>query len=486
MAILDDFESGKAAPASIIRNYGSYYVWITPDGNETYFQNKYPRGNGWTLIETKDLLLGNSLFVSSAGKTVANGAIRESLTNHFSNLEEARDAALAGDTIYVRGDHTVGSNLAKDNVGYWFLGRPTITYNSGVAYSYMWGDGGVDMTINVKGDAIFLSPTTDRQVIDISGANTNYNIDCYQIIGAGGIVVFIQGGTDESAIKVENKIDNTVNGNNIRLGGNAKGSIICPLMTNTATVGSRSTLFLRAFTGNFKIVGDLKNDSFDGTQAPMTVAISDGGTGTINIIGDVYAEPNVDIGTFGTTAAILMDAGSYKVNLTGDVYGYYKHCFEISSVGGTNDCVLTHVGNQINIAGIGITTVRPCVLISSQDSPNLSFNGIIHSTFATSVIKTTQLRGVLRIAGSVISSLNDALKPAAVGIDLSDSANYEVILRSLDIQVKQPKATPYGISAPSNKDIKVFDVVGSNVGYNNITNLIVGTIFITDSNYLTF
>lgn len=482
MAILDDFESGKAAPASIIRNYGSYYIWIKAGGNITYIQNKYPRGRGWKVVDdiVSDVSLGNSLFVSSAGKTVANGAIRESLTNHFSNLEEARDAALAGDTIYVRGDHTVTSNLAVDNVGYWFLGRPTITYNSGVAYSYMWGDGGVDMTINVKGDAIFLSPTTDRQVIDISGANTNYNIDCYQIIGAGGIVVFIQGGTDESAIKVENKIDNTVNGNNIRLGGNAKGSIICPLMTNTATVGSRSTLFLRAFTGNFKIVGDLKNDSFDGTQAPMTVAISDGGTGTINIIGDVYAEPNVDIGTFGTTAAILIDAGSYKVNLTGDVYGYYKHCFEISSVGGTNDCVLTHVGNQIN------TDVRPCVLISSQDSPNSSFNGIIQSTFATSVIKTTQLRGILRVAGSVISSLDDIGQPAAVGIDLSDSANYEVILRSLDIQVKQPKATPYGISAPSNKDIKVFDVVGSNVGYNNITNLIVGTIFITDSNYLTF
>ena len=431
----------------------------------------------WILNQIADLsgagtdtALGNSLFVSSAGKTIANGAIRESITNHFSNLEEARDEALAGDTIYVRGDHTVGSNLAKDNVSYWFLGRPTITYNSGVPYSDMWGDGGVDMTINVKGDAIFLSPTIDRQVIEIGGANTNYNIECYQIIG-GGITVFIQGGTDESVIRVANKIENNLNIDTIRLTGPSKGSIICPLITNTSVAGVRWTLYLRSFTGDFKIIGDLKNTSFDGTAGVSTIFSDGASSGIITIEGDVYADPDVDIGGYGTIGAIFMASGLYTLNLIGNVYGFNKFCFQIIT-----SCTISHTGNMIN------TGTRACV--SATSTPSLIFKGIIQSTGADDVIVTAQTGGVLKIEGSVINAHTPGTP--TVGINLGTSASYQVILRNLDIQIKDATATPYAISASANKDIKVFHSVGSNVGYNNITNLITGSVFITDSDYLTF
>jgi len=477
---------GRAAPAHIKLPYWSTYFHI-PSG-KNYRQLNPGTSNNWVEItETPtvdpvdpiihpDVALGNSLFVSSAGKTIANGAIRESITNHFSNLEEARDRALAGDTIYVRGDHTVTSNLAKDNVSYWFLGRPTITYNSGVAFSFMWGDGGVDMTINIKGDAIFLSPIADRQVIDIAGANTNYDINCHEVIG-GGIVVFIHGGTDESVIRVENKIENTVSNESIRLNLVAKGTIICPLITNTAVAGFRYTLRVRQHTGNFKIVGDLKNDTFDGTRGLDTIFMDSSGTGTVNIIGDVYADNNIDDDSIiGERSAILISSTSYTLNLIGDVYGFNKFCFEVDA--GGNSCTINHVGNQTN------TGTRACVSVDATAIPSLTFKGIIHSTGAVDVITTAQTGGVLKIEGSLINSHTPGAP--TVGINLGTSASYQVILRNLDIQIKDATATPYAISAVANKDIKVFHSVGSNVGYNNITNLIAGTIFITDSDYLTF
>jgi len=432
----------------------------------------------WILNQMLDLLgvgtdtaLGNSLFVSSAGKTIANGAIRESITNHFSNLEEARDRALAGDTIYVRGDHTVGDNLAKDNVSYWFLGRPTITYNSGTAFSFMWGDDGADMTINVKGDAIFLSPTANRQVIDISGVNTQYNIDCYEITSAGGVLINMLGGTDESIIRVENKIHNTFVNYGIQIRTAGKGTIICPLITSTATSGIRPTVRFRGNNTNFKIIGTIKGSTFDGSEGVNTIYIDEAGTGTLTIEGDVYADPNIDINGFFAKSTIFIPNGSHTLKLKGNIFGFNKFCFEI-----TASSIIEHTGDMIN------TGTRACV--SATSTPSLIFKGIIESTGADDVIVTAQTGGILKIDGSVINSHTPGTP--TVGINLGTSASYQVILGNLDIQIKDATATPYAISAVANKDIKVFHSVGSNVGYNNITNLIAGTIFITDSDYLTF
>jgi len=109
-----------------------------------------------TQIETATALpidvtiIGNSLFVSAQGKTVADGAVRESLTNHFSLLSEAVTAAQSGDTIYVYGGtYTNTGNLYKNGVTIHCSGKPTIA-----AGTTMFSDGGVAGTFRFIGDAI--------------------------------------------------------------------------------------------------------------------------------------------------------------------------------------------------------------------------------------------------------------------------------------------------------------------------------------------
>lgn len=76
-------------------------------------------GTEWVNIDVTNM--GNTLFVSGKGKTVANGAERESISNHFSSLTEAKNAALSGDNIIIApGVYTNPGNLWKDGVTYFF------------------------------------------------------------------------------------------------------------------------------------------------------------------------------------------------------------------------------------------------------------------------------------------------------------------------------------------------------------------------------
>lgn len=69
-----------------------------------------------------DTLVGNILYVSTLGKTVAGGAERNNLTDHFSSLSDARNAAQAGDTIVVNpGVYSNPGNLFKADVDYYFM-----------------------------------------------------------------------------------------------------------------------------------------------------------------------------------------------------------------------------------------------------------------------------------------------------------------------------------------------------------------------------
>ena len=170
MSKLDNFESGKAAPARLVRDYDSIYIHQTPKGPITYRQKRYPNGSQWEpetsggggggcnpcVYALNDLnnvdanptdgyilaysdfnsswgsiesALGNTLIVSGRGIPAIFGAKRENTIFHFSSLADARNAAQAGDVIVVYPDvYSNPGNLWKDGVDYYFMPGAQVNY----------------------------------------------------------------------------------------------------------------------------------------------------------------------------------------------------------------------------------------------------------------------------------------------------------------------------------------------------------------------
>lgn len=155
------YSEGRTAPASITREAGHRYKWLV--NGKIYVQTDNGVSNLWVeegstghveylndltdvnittpingdalqylngdwinapIVAGEDTLVGNSLFVSPAGKTVAEGAERLNLTNHFSSLDEAVTAAAPN----------VVSSLSH-------FGTTGTGYTDGVTYNVTGGTG---------------------------------------------------------------------------------------------------------------------------------------------------------------------------------------------------------------------------------------------------------------------------------------------------------------------------------------------------------
>jgi len=411
--------------------------------------------------------LGNSIFVSSKGKTVAGGAVRESLTDHFSSLDEAIVAAQSGDTIFSYDDQSTSTNLVKSGVKYHFLGNSTITW---LGAGNMIDDLGVDQNIIIKGNANFRCALSGRKVILIQGTSTHYDIECNSISGLS-IVCDIRGGDLSSYINAKTSIISSPGATNwtIQIRNNGMGRIVCPYIDSFATNGIRQTVKFRDQNEDFTIIGDIYSNTFNTTYASATIDIEDiVNTNTLFIEGDIYQQVAVDDNSFWAKSTIIMVRG--KLNLKGNIFGQGKYCLEIA---GSNN-TFKQKGNMIN------NGARACIFGSSN--AEITFNGIMESSGASDVVVTNQTGGFLDLNGSIINSHTPGTP--TTGLNLGTSASYNVVLRTIDILISEAAATPFAITAASNKDIKVFHSVGSNVGYNNITNLITGTSLLTDSDYL--
>jgi len=441
MAELNFYETGKAAPSRLIRNYSAIYIHQTAKGPITYSQQKFPRGSQWTEIDSAalpvirvlndlqnvdttpnngDVLaynsftqlwisqalpaaagetsLGNSVFVSSQGKTVAAGAVRESLTNHFSSLTEAVAAAQSGDTVYAYGSHAVSGNLVKQGVKYHFSGKGVIS-GAGDLIDDL---GGAITEIYITGDASFLSLGAVKFTIKISGLNTYYHIKCYNISSTGFIAISMAGGTSDSIIDVEKDVDtyNNITGGfyvmTVYFAGTPKGTLkVGGFIDNHATLGSiGSAVYVDAISNSdFKIIGNIRSNFY----IPIsTVIIIDTSLGDTFIIeGDIYPNPIAESFFFWGEGTIFC----YRGNLTvkGDIYaGSAKAIIDIES---SNTFI--HVGNLYSDAG------QP--MIKAISSPKISLKGEQIGTGSSAVLRTKQTGGYFRHSGKVTNAFTSAV-----------------------------------------------------------------------------
>ena len=433
MAELNFYETGKAAPSRLIRNYSAIYIHQTAKGPITYSQQKFPRGSQWTEIDSAALpvirvlndlqnvdttpnngdvlaynsftqlwvnqplpasgetFVGQSLFVSQAGDSVANGAVRESLTNHFSLIMEAANAALAGDTIYVYGDHVSTGNLARLDVKWVFLGKGTIT-----GTQTMWDDAaGAIPEIYVRGDAYFNCASAGQRVLNIANADSHYDIECYKILGRGDRVIVINGGRPSSKLKVETTIISNLVNWCVELYSTAQGTIeVGEYIDNIATIsGIRASLTVNGLIYDYKIIGDIRMNNISGQST--IYGLSTGG-GVLTIEGNIYANPLVDHVFFWGEGAVMCN---FDLKLIGDAYTdtramWYRY---------GSSCNIEHIGDVYS--GYGGSYVR------FEGPATLVHKGNVYSTAAAGPLVTRQTGGVLRMDGKV----HNQFVPGALG-----------------------------------------------------------------------
>lgn len=462
---------GNYSEAITIYSGGNYYLKIKEfrlmkwDGTEVpYFSEVkadsstdkdntvlIPNKSGTiALLDDVSASLGSSVIVSTLGKTVAEGAIRESIANHFSDLTEAITAASSGDTIYVYGGtYTLYTNLAKAGVKYVFSGRPVI-----YGYVTMITDLGSAVTIDIKGDASFIQVINSTDVFSVSNTATQYNIECYEMVGPGSRVIYLNGGTDSSVIKATKRIECTLVNWTIRIGeiGFARGTIICPEIRNSASSGS-TRLTILTHSGDVKIIGNIYNNSSNGDGTIATFG------GTFNIIGNIIANTTADSDGEWQRAALRVYSPS-TINITGNITGNTKNSLWVRS---------SATGSLITIKGeIESSGSRPTILIEAGSF--ITLDGKILSNASINVIEANNLStGYLKLNGSVI---NQHVPGAATnGVNIFGSTG-DFIFNNVTIKLDD-FTDPKAIISSSPKNIMIYGYVTANINkHANITDII--------------
>lgn len=425
MAELNFYETGKLAPANVTRNFGAIYIWVTPKGAVNYIQKDFPRGRNWQLLDLvggvkylNDLLdvqtsptpgqvltyngtfwdsqtinadtpLGNSLFVSSKGKTVAAGAVRESITNHFSSLDEAIAAAVSGDTIHIYSDQVCTVGMAKLGVQYEIYNQAFI---SGIGTHLISDGGGAVPYISIRGNGRLRQLSIGQQVVYLTGVDTTlYEIECYDISGLGGAVVRIEGGVDESYIKcsspAENAIDNTLSNWTVRLQGSPRGTIYANIDGHQISGGIQIPLYYGAGVAtDFKVVGSVRTHA---SSPQSTVNTISGGAGTLTIVGNVYSHVSATK-VFFWGEGTIHSAG--KVVINGDIYSdtrpaYYRY---------NNSATIYHNGNLYSSYTSSLARCN-----GESGTFDLQINGDIICTGALAPMVIKQTAGTFRHNGKV-------------------------------------------------------------------------------------
>lgn len=422
------YSEGRTAPASIKKPFGHKYRWLVngniyeqidsgisnnwvledPSGIE--FLNDLAdvtvplpspgdilswNGSGWVNAPLSvDVPLGNSLYVSSKGISVFNGAKRESIKEHFSSLTEAVGAAQFGDTVYVYGDHTLSTNLAKPGVKYHFFGNGTITGTTNMIDDL----GGASGEIYIRGNAKFRNVSYLRVPLTITGPDTKFDIECYSIVQqSGATAIEWQGGTDDSRLVVEQDIDNTQGKYTIHLQGVPRGTIEARRDIDNSGYqgGERGTIFSHGISTEVTIKGTIRQNS----SLPYSTinSLSYGNSGTLNIIGDVYSHPSNVIRFFGGEGTVQFRGG--KLVITGDIYSDARPAYYAF-----DNANYKHVGN--------LYTAFPSSSIEFQNPTTPTFNfhliGDVYATASACPLLTYQTGGSFRHEGKVYNSFNAA------------------------------------------------------------------------------
>lgn len=504
MSKLNFYETGLLAPANIVREFGSIYIHQTIKGPIAYRQNKFPSGRLWQIdsdvtpippITIPDVGIGNSLFVSSIGKTIADGAIRESLTDHFSSLGEAVSAAQYGDTIYVYGGtHANTGNLYKDGVNYEFIGYPTLS-----AGTTMFTDLGVaSLTpFRVKGNAIIQN--SGNAVFNFTGLDNVIDLECESIITNASIPILF---TDvQGTLKINGKIVHTSNINGIVFRGNSRVKVYADEIQNitTNTNSNYGTIYFDVstvpyFSGNVEITANKIHRN--GGRAGL---IRIGHNSTNLISGKVVINcPDINY-TTSASANASNNAIALVVKATNDFELFINGNITVS--GNTNSAYyiygaynnlgyfnVTHNGNITTTSPNATDTILFFNSYGGQATDvNITFkngeainDGYIQRMF----VCEGGIDNVLTFENYKIYNYYDSGALTQTGISIAPTVD----LRLNNVLIYTPNAfgSPYPIASTAPTNIRVYQgQVCANIAPDvNITNLITGTSIIVDTDVI--
>jgi len=488
------YTEGWASPASIKAELGHKYRWLktgavykqvgtgvsnnwVEDGaaspeylNDLLDVNTTPligqsltwNGSEWINIDVTNL--GNTLFVSTNGKTIAIGAERESISNSFSSLSEARTTALSGDTIVVHpGTYANPGNLWKDGVNYVFMPGVEINF-TGTIYG-----ASANQSCNIYGKANFTQ----------TGSSGSPAFSCEQTGSSG-----------------------TFEANNITVYGNVGFQLThgeFDFIANEITMTYRQyLLYFRLTTGRFYIKANkINNENGSGLTIARTIylralsATSDvridapyiglDGVGANSQLVYYINEPSDGVaiinGNFHDTRTITDSLGSVWLGTNATINGDITMLGDIPAlkIGSNQTKVIKFTGNIYHLSA----SVLPAIDVSGN-SGTLIFKGDVYTTSDLSAYFTgtsvTYFNGNIynqHVAGAIVT-----------GIEVDATHDFIVEFAKVYFELAPHVAGSYCITG-SNNNVRIYTNLLSNVAADPATNnLITGTNIIIDTDIL--
>ena len=419
-----------------------------------------------------EVLVGNSLFVSSQGKLIIDGAVRESLTDHFLDINEAIQEAIAGDTIYVYGGfHLATGNLQKQNVTWNFLGYPIVSASSSAVC--LFDDLGNPETIAVNGTGIFINNFygggVKGKILTINNVNTILEFECYQIQFQGSYGCrFLNGRGNFTCIGGINKYGNDFG---LDFGGTANYTINTPYIenSNASTTSFSSCVSLSAgFNGNVTINSKTINHSAN-QFSPIR---NEGSGGKLTINGSITYTTGTGTGFY--QQAIWVN-GFSTIVLNGELF---TNSMAYRLFGGSGNTL------TVNSKIIGFGMTGQSLISALTDNNNFNINADLEAVGnCPTVINIGGNNHVVRISNCRIVN-NDLALPSKSCYLVSGTGkrfiNNVSFVNTFNTGVLE------AITSTTPQDIRILqgNAGGSDNINANITNIITGTVYIFDTDYI--
>ena len=483
-------ERGMQAPSRLKRMYWSTYLHI-PSG-KTYRQVDLGNANNWKEIVDKkdedieylndlldvktdhnqdgDLLswddalqmwvnipspvveLGKALIVSTKGTPVSTGAVRESWSHHFSDINEAIAASLDGDTIYVYGgNHTLTTSMVPvgKNIKWRLEGEPEIR-----GFVTLIADNGVASTVDIKGDGVFVALSS--QAIYITANDTLAHIECKSITGPGFAVVRLAGGKEGCYLDVKNTIICTGTSYTVRLELNANWTINARRIENAATSATfRNAVIIRpGYIGTSTINAEtIINTSNYVGRGVIAHQGNSGSKMTINVSKIIKSNPTPGANN------IAISHNSYNLTINGDIDGNAGKAIYTTTNSAGAGATLVHNGDAWNDG-------TDVLVYLAAASTLVKLNGTYTSSNA---IVVNHIAADLTIDGKIVNT-----KPDGGSTGVFVTGGNPTVFNTAKIIMTVFDATEVAVNASAAKNIKIIHSLVGNVDLDivNITNLI--------------
>jgi len=435
-----------------------------------FINNDSGGGGGLT-----NLPVGNFLFVNPLGND--GTGLREDFAFPFLTLNAAKNAAIAGDTIFVYGGtYSATINLHKEGIKWHFIGKPIII----ASVFSLWSDNGFgpNQKIDIQGDVIINQIAGIGFTIETVNQDTVVNANFTSINAKGG-VFNLKGGSGNITVTEYARV--SVIGGVLNLGGNSNYNVNIDEMSN-ASVTSISPVIacqnqLPLFTGktivNARII---RNDGTGGYGCVRMEYAQYSGTLIVNVSDKmIKTQPGANPIYPQNVSACFCMGGNLIVN--GDIDGAVSMAINVSTNSFTK--TITHNGKAYNdgtleLFGSGMDDIGFWL----ADKYILNLNGV-YTSANQKVIRSrgTIANARLNMNGEIYSTYNNIGNSYGIFLEL----NVKTIINNLKI-VSNNQGTPFGIGALIPRDIKITHNIASNVDVDgNITNLITGTQYIFDT-----